>query len=197
MTRPDTRDPERFPAALSAEASPSSAERTGRPSVTCGNCEREKTSRTSPFRVELPGFEPRTTEPKSAVLPLHHSSNIRSKAAQRYVKNPNIQFCAGRLSFTLADCLSSAAFSGSSGRGSLRRGNSAADRRRALRTAASPPPVRIPAVRHVLRCSRSARRRVVDASGEELRRLPAPPGRRAAVSCLARFTVRDERCDPE
>ena len=24
--------------------------------------------------VELPGFEPRITEPKSAVLPLHHSS---------------------------------------------------------------------------------------------------------------------------
>ena len=24
--------------------------------------------------VELPGLEPRTTEPKSAVLPLHHSS---------------------------------------------------------------------------------------------------------------------------
>ena len=26
------------------------------------------------FQVELPGLEPRTTEPKSAVLPLHHSS---------------------------------------------------------------------------------------------------------------------------
>ena len=26
------------------------------------------------FGVELPGLEPRTTEPKSAVLPLHHSS---------------------------------------------------------------------------------------------------------------------------
>ena len=28
-----------------------------------------------PLCVELPGLEPRTTEPKSAVLPLHHSSN--------------------------------------------------------------------------------------------------------------------------
>lgn len=36
--------------------------------------------------VELPGLEPRTTEPKSAVLPLHHSSNICSKALQRYTK---------------------------------------------------------------------------------------------------------------
>ena len=40
--------------------------------------------------VELPGFEPRTTEPKSAVLPLHHSSNIRSKAtAKIYKKSQN------------------------------------------------------------------------------------------------------------
>ena len=28
-----------------------------------------------PLCVELPGLEPRTTEPKSAVLPLHHSSD--------------------------------------------------------------------------------------------------------------------------
>ena len=34
--------------------------------------------------VELPGLEPRTTEPKSAVLPLHHSSIRCSKAVQRY-----------------------------------------------------------------------------------------------------------------
>ena len=34
--------------------------------------------------VELPGLEPGTTEPKSAVLPLHHSSILRSKAPQRY-----------------------------------------------------------------------------------------------------------------
>jgi hypothetical protein len=40
--------------------------------------------------VELPGFEPRTTEPKSAVLPLHHSSNIRSKAVTKiYKKSQN------------------------------------------------------------------------------------------------------------
>ena len=32
------------------------------------------------FLVELPGFEPGTTEPKSAVLPLHHSSIRCSKA---------------------------------------------------------------------------------------------------------------------
>ena len=37
----------------------------------------------SPFLVELPGLEPRTTEPKSAVLPLHHSSIRCSKALQR------------------------------------------------------------------------------------------------------------------
>ncbi len=34
--------------------------------------------------VELPGFEPRIPEPKSDVLPLHHSSIRCSKAGQRY-----------------------------------------------------------------------------------------------------------------
>ena len=34
--------------------------------------------------VELSGLEPKTTEPKSAVLPLHHSSIRRSKALQIY-----------------------------------------------------------------------------------------------------------------
>ena len=36
--------------------------------------------KSSCFLVELPGFEPGTTEPKSAVLPLHHSSIRCSKA---------------------------------------------------------------------------------------------------------------------
>ena len=36
--------------------------------------------------VELPGFEPRTTEPKSAVLPLHHSSIRCSKATAKVAK---------------------------------------------------------------------------------------------------------------
>lgn len=30
--------------------------------------------RYSPLRVEIPGFEPGQTEPKSVVLPLHHIS---------------------------------------------------------------------------------------------------------------------------
>ncbi len=38
------------------------------------------------FLVELPGLEPRTTEPKSAVLPLHHSSIRCSKATAKVAK---------------------------------------------------------------------------------------------------------------
>ena len=39
-----------------------------------------------PLCVELPGLEPRTTEPKSAVLPLHHSSIRCSKATAKVAK---------------------------------------------------------------------------------------------------------------
>ena len=39
-----------------------------------------------PLCVELPGLEPRTTEPKSAVLPLHHSSDKCSKAVAKIIK---------------------------------------------------------------------------------------------------------------
>ncbi len=46
-----------------------------------------------PSRLEL-----ETTEPKSAVLPLHHSSNIRSKATAKIYKkipksNPDLKKC--------------------------------------------------------------------------------------------------------
>lgn len=45
--------------------------------------------------VELSGLEPKISEPKSDVLPLHHSSIRRSKAVQRYSKDFNIAkfFC--------------------------------------------------------------------------------------------------------
>ena len=42
--------------------------------------------------VELPGFEPGISEPKSDVLPLHHSSIRARKRRQRYAKNGKIQF---------------------------------------------------------------------------------------------------------
>ncbi len=105
MTRPDPRDPERFPAALSAEDGEASAERAGRQPVTCGNAKGRSPCGPLPFVLRLPGFEPRTTEPKSAVLPLHHrlkhslesGTKIRKKS-QYPILCGQIIFYAGRLS---------------------------------------------------------------------------------------------------
>ena len=41
-------------------------------------------NRTSSFYVDLPGFEPRLTEPKSVVLPLHHRSILYNLGVQIY-----------------------------------------------------------------------------------------------------------------
>lgn len=46
-----------------------------------------------PFCVVPPGFEPRLTEPKSVVLPLHHGTNYPERECKdnkhfNYFKNP-------------------------------------------------------------------------------------------------------------
>ena len=59
----------------------------GRPAGTKRRRQRGDSRKNLPSVVELPGFEPGTTEPKSAVLPLHHSSIVRSKAFAKVHKN--------------------------------------------------------------------------------------------------------------
>ncbi len=54
------------------------------------------------FGVELPGFEPRMTEPKSAVLPLHHSSIQLRKAMQMYDNFLNLQTFSEKISYFCA-----------------------------------------------------------------------------------------------
>ena len=59
----------------------------GCPAGTRRRRQRGDSRKNLPSVVELPGFEPGTTEPKSAVLPLHHSSIVRSKAFAKVHKN--------------------------------------------------------------------------------------------------------------
>ena len=44
-----------------------------------------------PHYVDLPGFEPRLTEPKSEVLPLHHRSVVLAYAVQMYTISAKLQ----------------------------------------------------------------------------------------------------------
>ena len=56
----------------------------------------------APFSVVLPGFEPRQTEPKSVVLPLHHKTKCCSlKAMQSYGL---FLYCANFSAFFFEKC---------------------------------------------------------------------------------------------